>query len=201
MTSLNVQLFVGGANLPGAGCKVIAHWMPLLTAEPEPIQNITRDPQSGVRITSNEFQPASTVDASHGGWSTNRYLVPNETYIKIWMHKREGVQAIYRQAQFVVRIREGAAYNRVRFLLPAIPASAVTAGYMEGNFDMIKTKELIEAGFDFLGNRPHFDVSHAMYEVQEIRPASIAKAKPTVTAQVAVGNKKVGVTRKVRRIL
>jgi len=112
-----------------------------------PFHVAANDPKTGIEKLRYDYTMAHSANRNHGGWHDTAYQVTKPCYVRLWLRKRTSARAGsfgYEQAIVMLRIREDAPVNRIRFSL--LNEGNLTAGYTEGTFDIIYYEDYEDAG-------------------------------------------------------
>lgn len=149
-----LQTFAGQETFPNATCKIALFYRNFkVNGEEDAIHIAMRDRNSGIKLLNNSFLNAGVGNRNNGRWIESRYNVPGSTYFKLWMQRKVGSAIFYDKAQVLFFMRKEAALQRIRMELTCHQHATVTAGYIEGNFDIIKPSMFRKLGVkDARGN-------------------------------------------------
>jgi hypothetical protein len=131
----------------------------IATAVKDRFQEVQQSGQS-------QFFNASQENRNHGMWVTSRYVVPEFSFIKLLISRKEHGSFVPRVHQVVLRMRGEAALVRMRIPFTGNPQATQAAGYVEGRFDIITPEQFEALNFTTMpGTDRQYSFEEAMYEI------------------------------------
>lgn len=136
----------------GGTVKIMAFYRRTPNAEEMAIQSAAKDRHSGViQSGSDQWINASASNRNHGQWVTSRYQVPEMSYVKLMISRRETGDFIMHNKQVYLQCRQNAACRRLRIEFTVHPDATMQAGYVEGRFDILTLAQLKSLNFNIPG--------------------------------------------------
>lgn len=132
------QLISGHETFKGVSAKIMLFYRRAPGDEERPLFIAAKDKHSGVvPIGSGETLQASSQNINCGQWTINRVHLPERSFVKVFIQRKLTGDFMPKTQQVMLCWRQEAALRRMRIALTEAADANQTAGYVEGNFDII----------------------------------------------------------------
>lgn len=204
----NIELFVGNATTRGQGSlNVVALYKRTAKDKQVPVTFAVKDEKSGVKSLNLVDIKNSSTGNRPGLWIKTRVELPEGSFIEFQMMRSGGLQFGGLNA-FIIRSRQDGPFWRIGINLPCDDKSTESRGYIEGRFDVLRIKDIVELGVashkDIHTYDPRDYQDNVTFELveREMRARPIIAARPIKPTVVKSGSsgKSVLKIRRIRRI-
>ena len=137
---------------PPATYKISLFYRRRSDGEDLPLFMAHKDAKSEVRILSQNNLLASLFNRNSGTWCDKKWDLPEGSYVKLKIEKRDAGSYLYDTAVAILRIRQDAALRIISIPLSGNPQGTRLIAYQEGRFDIVNQSELDDCRY-FCGSQ------------------------------------------------